>query len=274
MNSRGFKGMRDQVKSLAKAAGIERRHVAAARMWGERNFLATFGTRRSKPKGRILCYHSIDEPEMGVNDVTERQFRTQIEIALAKGFTFVEPSQIAKGHGRERDIGITFDDGRKSVATHAMRILAEYRIPWTLFVVTNWTDQTDPYLGSRILGWADLERLIANGVEIGSHSASHPDFGKLEPGRLTEELSGSRKAIEARLGFAPASFAIPLGQSMNWNAAAAAAAREAGYEIIYAQAEETRPPDTVPRTFVTHFDDPRVFGALLTGVFDRWEEWV
>ena len=61
---------------------------------------------------------------------------------------------------------------------------------------------------------------------------------------------------------------------MNWTADAAAAARAAGYEIIYAQAEETRPPDTVPRTFVTHFDGPHIFSALLGGAFDRWEEWV
>lgn len=266
--------MRQQVKSLAKAAGLERRHVAAARMWGERNFLATFGKKRLKPQGRILCYHSIDEPEMGVNDVSERQFRTQIELALKNGYAFVEPARIARGLGSSQDLAITFDDGRKSVATQAARILAEYGIPWTLFVVTDWTDRKDSEPQSPILAWRDLERLAADGVEIGSHSRTHPDFGTIDKRYLADELSGSRKIIAERLGFAPASFAIPLGQSMNWTAAAAAAARDAGYEIIYAQAEETRPADTVPRTFVTHFDEPRVFGALLDGVFDRWEEWV
>lgn len=266
--------MLQQVKSLVKAAGLERRHVAAARMWGERNFLATFGKKRWKPQGRILCYHSIDEPEMGVNDVSERQFRAQIALALKKGYAFVEPSKIARGHGKEHDLAITFDDGRRSVATHAARILAEYGIPWTLFVVTDWTDHTSAYHQERIVSWKDLERLIELGVEIGSHSRTHPDFGKLDERHLTDELSGSRRIIEERLGFAPVSFAIPLGQSMNWTAAAASAARDAGYEIIYAQAEETRPDDTVPRTFVTNFDDPRVFSASLTGAFDRWEEWI
>ncbi|CCB66028.1 polysaccharide deacetylase family protein [Hyphomicrobium sp. MC1] len=266
--------MRQQVKSLAKAAGLERRHVAAARMWGERNFLATFGQKRFKPHGRILCYHSIDEPEMGVNDVSERQFRAQIELALKKGYTFVEPSRIARGLGSERDLAITFDDGRRSVATHAARILAEYEIPWTLFVVTDWTDHTNAYHQERIVSWKDLEHLMTLGVEIGSHSRTHPDFSKISERFLTDELSGSRKIIEDRLGVAPTTFAIPLGQSLNWSAAAATAAREAGYEIIYAQAEETRPAYTVPRTFVTHFDDSRIFSASLAGVFDRWEEWI
>jgi hypothetical protein len=46
-----------------------------------------------------------------------------------------------------------------------------------------------------------------------------------------------------------------------------------GFKTIYSQAEETRPPGTVPRTFVTHFDDDRIFKAALRGAYDRWEEW-
>jgi hypothetical protein len=46
-----------------------------------------------------------------------------------------------------------------------------------------------------------------------------------------------------------------------------------GYEVVYAQAEETRPIGTIPRTFVTRFDGDLIFNALMTGVFDRWEEW-
>lgn len=264
--------MQKQIKTLVKAAGIERRHVAAARMWAERHALATFGKSREKLTGRILCYHSIDEPEMGVNDVSERQFRDQIELAIAKGYRFVEPQRIARGHGQDKELAITFDDGRKSVLTHAARILAEYQIPWTLFVVTKWTDEHSAQ--SPIISWRDVETLRANGVEIGSHSSTHPDFGTLDEQYLAEELAGSRAMFAQRLGFEPISFAIPLGQSMNWTAAAAAVAREAGYEIIYAQAEETRPPDTVPRTFVTHFDSPRIFSALLSGAYDSWEEWV
>ncbi len=61
---------------------------------------------------------------------------------------------------------------------------------------------------------------------------------------------------------------------MNWTPAAGKAAKAVGYKIVYAQAEETRPEGTVPRTFVTRFDGDRVFKALLGGAFGRWEEWV
>ena len=38
------------------------------------------------------------------------------------------------------DLAITFDDGLKSVLTNAAPILAEYDVPWSLFVVSDWAD--------------------------------------------------------------------------------------------------------------------------------------
>jgi peptidoglycan/xylan/chitin deacetylase (PgdA/CDA1 family) len=103
---------------------------------------------------------------------------------------------------------------------------------------------------------------------------THPDFGAIERTQMIDELYGSREAIQRRLGFSPTTFAIPYGQSKNWTPAAGEIARDAGYEIVFAQAEETRPRGTIARTFVTRFDGDRIFSALLGGAYDRWEEWV
>jgi peptidoglycan/xylan/chitin deacetylase (PgdA/CDA1 family) len=140
-------------------------------------------------------------------------------------------------------------------------------------VVTDWSEGASPWTTDEVLSWRDLERLAADGVEIGSHSATHPDFGQLDGPSAREELDRSRAMIEARLGFAPTSFAIPLGQSANWTPVAMREARAAGYDLVYAQAEETRSADTIGRTFITGFDNIRVFSAALSGVFDHWEEW-
>jgi peptidoglycan/xylan/chitin deacetylase (PgdA/CDA1 family) len=109
---------------------------------------------------------------------------------------------------------------------------------------------------------------------MGSHSATHPDFGRIGMQQMIDELGGSRQLFEKRLGFAPKMFAIPLGQSMNWKPESMKAANDVGYDVIYAQAEATRPKGTVARTFVTKFDGDRIFNALLKGKFDHWEEWV
>src|SRR4051794_31406587 len=106
----------------------------------ERNVLATFGAAfgRGDPRntGRILCYHSIGQPLWGVNDVSPKQFRRHLELALKAGWRFVPAAEIVRTGGGPKDLAITFDDGLKSVLTNAAPILAEYDVPWSLFVVS------------------------------------------------------------------------------------------------------------------------------------------
>jgi peptidoglycan/xylan/chitin deacetylase (PgdA/CDA1 family) len=211
---------------------------------------------------------------MGVNDVSPTQLRRHIELAHAAGYRFVPASEIARAGGRPQDLAITFDDGLGSVLSAAAPILRDFDVPWSFFPVSSWCDRYQDWRAGGMLSWSGVEKLVALGGEVGSHSATHPDFGKLDPARLHDELTGSRRTFQQRIGIAPTTFAIPLGQSANWTEAAGDAARAAGYELVYAQAEETRPANTVARTFVTCFDHDRIFGALLAGVFDRWEEWI
>lgn len=267
-------GPAQAARRLLRRIGLRRHHLAAARMFCERNALATTHRGPAREAGRILCYHSVGQPRFGVNDVSPRLFRQQIELALEAGFRFVAPAALARaGGGAARDLAITFDDGLSSVRTEAASILAEFGIPWTVFVVSDWADGRGGWPEATVLNWRDLEALLPV-AEIGSHSASHPDIGRVGEEALARELVESRQLIERRLGITVNSFAIPFGQSANWSTTAQEAARAAGYELVYAQAEETRPAGTVPRTFVTRFDQPRIFRALLAGAFDRWEEWV
>lgn len=263
--------MNSTLKTLARCTGLRRRHLASARMYGERNFLAQFGSLHPRSGGRILCYHSVGQPSWGVNDVTPDRFREQIETALGAGYRFVPPHVLATTGGHPRELAVTFDDGPKSVGRTAAPILAEYDIPWAVFVVTSWSNSDSD--DESTMGWRELERIAASGAEIGSHSVTHPDFGRLEPEQAVEELVASGETIRKRLGIDVTSFAIPFGQSGNWPGSFTDCAREAGYRIVYAQGELTRPRDTVGRTFVTRFDRPRVFSAALEGVFDSWEEW-
>ncbi len=209
-----------------------------------------------------------------MNDVTPHQFRRHIELALSAGYRFVPASEIARTGGGAKDLAITFDDGLRSVLTEAAPILKEYGLPWTFFPVSEWSDNRHKFGDDFILSWHDIETLLADGAEMGSHSATHPDFGRIELNQMVDELGGSRELFRQRLGFAPETFAIPLGQSMNWKRESMKAANDAGYSTIYAQAEETRPEGTVARTFVTKFDGDRIFKALLKGKLDRWVEWV
>jgi len=242
-------------------------------MWCERSVLATRGS-SAPATGRILCYHSVGTPSWGVNDVSPARFRHQLELALSLGYRFVPAAKIAGGGGGPRDLAVSFDDGLASVADNAAPVLTALRIPWTLFVVSNWADGKHGFGDGVMLGWRQIERLAAAGAAIGSHSVSHADFGRLTAEQALIELCDSRDTIAARLGIAPQAFAIPLGQTVNWTEAAGRAAKLAGYDQIYAQTERRRPPGTVPRTFITCFDNARIYAAALRGAFDGWEEWL
>jgi peptidoglycan/xylan/chitin deacetylase (PgdA/CDA1 family) len=262
------------LRSTARKVGLQRSRIAAVRMCCERAALAAVPARVSAPRGRILCYHSVGTALWGVNDVGPARFRRHLELALGAGYHFVPADAIARDDSNPYQLAITFDDGLASVAENAGPILAEYNIPWTLFVVTNWADGQHGWSDGLLLDWRAIDRLAARGATIGSHSVSHPNFGSLPPDAAEYELSESRRRIARAIGSQPTQFAIPLGQSTNWTAQAAEAALRAGYELVYAQSAARRPKGTVARTFITRFDGDRNFRAALAGGFDHWEEWV
>jgi len=239
----------------------------------ERTALAALHAPAAASQGRILCYHSVGTPEWGVNDVSPARFRLQIETALKAGYRFAPALELARTGGQPNELAITFDDGLVSVAANAAPILAEYAIPWTLFIVTGWADNRHAWGDGVLLGWHEIERLAADAT-IGSHSVTHPDFGRISTEMACEELHESRAMIQSRLGLIPNEFAIPLGQSGNWTPEAALSARAAGYDVVYAQSMNRRAPGTVGRTMVTRFDGKQIFRAALAGAFDDWEEWV
>jgi peptidoglycan/xylan/chitin deacetylase (PgdA/CDA1 family) len=261
------------VKRGLRRLGLRRTGIATARVLGERQLLALSHRGAASRRARILCYHSVGTPGWGVNDVSPARFRYQVESALEAGFQFVSAAAIASGGGEDGQLAITFDDGLRSVALNAAPVLAEYAIPWSLFVVTDWADGRHPFGEDLLLGWNDIVRVAESGATIGSHSVTHPDFRRLDESAIEHELQVSRRTIEARTGLNPTSFAIPFGQHNNWPASANRAARQAGYRHVYAQSEARRPAGTIPRTFVTRFDDSRLFRAALQGAFDSWEEW-
>jgi peptidoglycan/xylan/chitin deacetylase (PgdA/CDA1 family) len=264
------------LKRIVGRLGVRRSTSAAARMYVERHALA-LGLHLRRPPlrhgGRILCYHAVGTPAWGVNDVSPGVLRCQIESALALGFRFVRADDIHRTGGTPRDLAMTFDDGLASVARNAAPVLQEFKIPWTIFVVTDWADGRHAFGPNVFLSWRQIEALASRGATIGSHSVTHPNFRRISPAHAEDELARSRRTIVERIGITTTQFAIPFGQSHDWSPQAQSAARAAGYTAVYAQSERRRPPGTIARTFITRFDNDRLFRAALSGAFDAWEEW-
>jgi peptidoglycan/xylan/chitin deacetylase (PgdA/CDA1 family) len=214
----------------------------------------------------------VGTPEWNVNDVSPDRFRKHLLTALSLGYRFRTAEELAHGGG-DKDLAITFDDGLASVGQHAASLLKELAIPYTLFIVTDWADGRQSFGPDLFLGWREIEKLVADGATIGSHSVSHPNFAQISLEEAQHQLEESARIIESRLGIKPSMFAIPMGQSKDWSPANQEQATADGYKTIFAQSERRHPPGTIARTFITRFDEDKLFRAALRGAFDNWEEW-
>ena len=87
----------------------------------------------------------------------------------------------------------------------------------------------DGHPDSRMLTWQMLREMSRDGLEIGSHTCSHPLLKQLDHNNLTHELLDSKLSIERNLNVQCRSFAYPVGGSSGFSRHLAEAVAEAGY---------------------------------------------
>jgi peptidoglycan/xylan/chitin deacetylase (PgdA/CDA1 family) len=143
-------------------------------------------------------------------------------------------------------VAITIDDGYKSAIVYAAPILKKYGYPWTFFIYPDFITVNE---GSGAASWKDLAELQAEGVDIESHSMTHPQlthhkqlikkvWHNLSPEEydawLTNETAGARAILEQKMGKTITCFAYPYG---DYNKQVQAKAIAAGYEAIFTVAD-------------------------------------
>jgi peptidoglycan/xylan/chitin deacetylase (PgdA/CDA1 family) len=94
-----------------------------------------------------------------------------------------------------------------------------------------WSDVTPNHI-HRPMNWREIKLLADNGMEIGSHSMSHPILASInDPVALAFELNESKRQIEMRLGRPVVSFSYPVGKSFSFNDEVVSAVQRAGYKL-------------------------------------------
>ncbi|GJE15390.1 polysaccharide deacetylase family protein [Methylobacterium marchantiae] len=115
-------------------------------------------------RGIILTFHHVDPAPArayapnGILTITP-DFLDEVLVTLrAKGFEVVGldsvPERLARPAGGRPFVVLTFDDGYRDNARHAAPILRRHRVPWTLFVTSDFAQ------GRGRLWWIELERAI------------------------------------------------------------------------------------------------------------------
>ena len=171
---------------------------------------------------------------------------------------------------------MTFDDGYKNVR-NALPALERLSIPSTLFACADYAGDGRPLAVPRLaaqaaahpehlatMTWDELGALAECGVEIGSHTLTHPHLPSLSDGELLRELRESRELIEAELSRPCRYLAYPYGEH---DERVRAATRAAGYEAAFAlrSGADTRDLYALPRVDIYRKD--RLVRAMLKTSF-------
>ena len=175
----------------------------------------------------ILLYHRLapeGSPETARYRVTPEAFEEQLRHLREAGYRSVRLSEWAEAMARRqplpgRAVAITFDDGYTDFLTYAWPALQRHGFSATVFLVAGEVGGTNRWdeatLGERLplLDWDEARRLVAEGVEIGSHSHRHPVLTELSNEEIAREAARSRADLERNLGIPVTAFAYPWGQN-------------------------------------------------------------
>lgn len=82
----------------------------------------------------------------------------------------------------------------------------------------------------RAASWDQLREMADNGIEIGAHTITHPILSRISRDRVDEEVSGSRRIIEEKLGREVVSFCYPNSRPADIKPGVVEAVEKAGYK--------------------------------------------
>lgn len=174
-------------------------------------------------------------------------------------------------------VGVTFDDGYEDFLGAAVPRLEKLGFSATVFVVAGmlgkeniWEHNGGPRPQLRLLGADGVLEVSERGMEIGSHSVTHPRLSGLDSETLLHEVSDSREILSELLNAPVEGFSYPYG---DLDGPAVRAARQAGYAYAVATKKQVECGlHDWPRTYVGEKDTPLRLGVKLkvSPVLIRW----
>ncbi len=171
----------------------------------------------------VLMYHDIKPDEFDLSAALPEnrpyiqklsQFVEQVNYIKKKGFLSLTVSDlyrertndIANSAGASnKKIILSFDDGDQSNYDYAFKTLIKHNLKATFFITTDYVGKSDR------INWQQLKEMHAAGMEIGSHTVSHPVPSQLTYHQLEYEMVESKKIIEDAIEAEISSFSLPTG---------------------------------------------------------------
>jgi peptidoglycan/xylan/chitin deacetylase (PgdA/CDA1 family) len=160
----------------------------------------------------IFAYHNFVEqpdqpaPAAQAYVLSQAQFDAHLAALDVPG---LRPSRLADvlATPSAGQFVLSFDDGSLTDYTVAFARLAERGWPGCFFVIASQVG------APRALGWRELRAMAAAGMEIGSHSLTHPFLHRADPDQIRREFGESKRILEDGLGQAVHFASLPRGSA-------------------------------------------------------------
>ena len=178
----------------------------------------------------VLMYHVIDDAPAGASYpelfVGPRTFDRQMEALERQGYVGVSLNQVYDAWFRDgelpgKPVVISFDDGYRGQYVYARPELRKLGWPGVLSAIAGRIGRPGAELSN-----AMVERLIASGWELDSHTINHVDVSKARGAQLRDEVAGSRKMLQKRFHQPVNFFCYPSG---HYDGKAVREVQDAGY---------------------------------------------
>lgn len=188
----------------------------------------------------VLFYHRVADVHINGWTIEPERFRNQIEW-IRQRFEIVSLNEAQRRIGTAKNdrpaVCITFDDGYADNCKHALPWLIERQIPVTYFVATDHIISGKPFQHDLQAGLPlepnsidQLCEIAAAGVELGTHTRTHADLGRInDQQELSDEILGSKRDLEAIVERPVNYFAFPYGLPENLSKQAFRTAYQAGF---------------------------------------------
>ena len=167
-----------------------------------------------KSSAPILLYHAVGEPveiEWPPSLILSASlFESHLQYLTQEGYKVVSVeglvSLLQNGGSLDKVVAMSFDDGYRNNHTDALPLLKKYNAKASFYIVQRDIGKTIYMENDRLLD------LLANGMEIGSHTINHAPLALIDPKYLPWEVGTAKKFIEKNLdGYVLKGIAYPNG---------------------------------------------------------------
>lgn len=191
---------------------------------------------------KIFMYHNIDIPPKEAKlkslYVKPNKFETQLKVLKKLGYNFVKTEDLE--NNPKKSILLTFDDGYKDFYDNAFPIIKKYNANAIVFITAglvgtfNQWDYEKLNVRKKLMNWEEIKRVYKEGIEIGSHTLTHPFLTKIPKEKAKKEIQDSKKMLEDMLSTEITCFCYPYG---DYNETIRDLVVEAGYKYAFTTKE-------------------------------------